>query len=198
MPSPGSVTAELSILADRISECTLCRLCEGRTNAVPGSGSATAEVVFIGEGPGKNEDEQGIPFCGASGRLLDELLASINYSREDIFITNVVKCRPPGNRDPLPDEKDICSSTYLDRQLDLINPKLIVTLGRHAINYFIPDQKISEVHGQPKRYKGRVYLALYHPAVALYNGSMKATLQEDFLTIPKVLRKLEKEQKSNQ
>jgi len=186
---------QLNELADQIRVCTLCRLCEGRTNAVPGTGPSTAEIVFIGEGPGKSEDEQGIPFCGASGKFLDELLASISLTREDVFVTNVVKCRPPANRDPLPDEKQICSTTYLDRQLDLINPKLIVTLGRHALTYFIPDLKISEVHGQPKRYKGRIYLALYHPAVALYNGGMRETLKEDFQNIPKVLRKLEKEQR---
>lgn len=182
----------LSTLADRVRVCTLCRLCESRTNAVPGTGNPHAEVVFIGEGPGKNEDEQGIPFCGASGRLLDELLESINLRRDDVFITNIVKCRPPGNRDPLPDEKLTCAPTYLDKQLELINPKLIVTLGRHALGHFIPDLKISEVHGQPKRYKDRVYLALYHPAVALYNGGMRATLMEDFLNIPRTLNTLSK------
>ena len=139
-----------------------------------------------------NEDEQGIPFCGASGRLLDEMLASINLKRDDVFITNIVKCRPPGNRDPLPDEKLTCASTYLDQQLELINPKLIVTLGRHALSHFIPDLKISEVHGQQKLYKGRAYLALYHPAAALYNGGMKSTLIEDFQNIPRLLHTLTK------
>ncbi|MEI6478454.1 MAG: uracil-DNA glycosylase [bacterium] len=185
-----SSTHKLSDLADQVRTCTLCRLCEGRTNAVPGEGNFSADVVFIGEGPGKNEDEQGIPFCGASGKLLDSLLATINLSRQDVFITNVVKCRPPGNRDPLPDEKQTCATTYLNRQLELINPKLIVTLGRHALGHFIPDLKISQVHGQPKRHHGQVYLALYHPAVALYNGGMRQTLEEDFLIIPKVLRTL--------
>lgn len=184
--------SELQQLATRIRTCTLCRLCESRTNAVPGEGSPHAEVVFVGEGPGKNEDEQGIPFCGASGRLLDELLASITLSRADVFITNIVKCRPPGNRDPLPDEKAICAPTYLDKQIELIKPKLIVTLGRHALSHFIPNLKISEVHGQPKRYNGKVYLALYHPAVALYNGSMRQTLEEDFLNIPRTLASLSK------
>ncbi len=185
-----SVTAELDSLAGQIRTCTLCRLCESRTNAVPGSGSYNADIVFVGEGPGKNEDEQGIPFCGASGRLLDELLASINLSREDVFITNIVKCRPPANRDPLPDEKATCAPTYLDKQISLINPKLIVTLGRHAMSHFIPDLKISEVHGQPKRYRGRVYLALYHPAVALYNGGMRETLKEVFQNIPRTMKAL--------
>lgn len=182
--------AQLNSLAQSISVCTLCPLCEHRTNAVPGSGPHTAEVVFIGEGPGKSEDDQGIPFCGASGRLLDSLLASINLSRTEVFITNIVKCRPPANRDPLPDEKDVCSTSYLDKQIELIAPKLIVTLGRHALTHFIPDLKISEVHGQPKHYKNQLFLGLYHPAVALYNGSMRATLEEDFQIIPKLLRTL--------
>jgi len=185
-----NASLQLNEIATAIKGCQLCRLCEGRTNAVPGTGPVTAEVVFIGEGPGKNEDEQGIPFCGASGKFLDELLESILLSRDDIFITNIVKCRPPANRDPLPDEKQICSETYLDKQLALIKPKLIVTLGRHALNYFIPDIKISEVHGQPKRFKGQVYLGLYHPAVALYNGGMRQTLRDDFIKIPKILEKI--------
>ena len=181
---------QLQSLSDSIRVCSLCRLCENRTNAVPGTGPYSAEIVFIGEGPGKREDETGIPFCGASGRLLDKMLTSIELSRDDVFITNIVKCRPPGNRDPLTDEKEICTTTYLDKQLELIAPKLIVTLGRHALNHFLPDLKISEVHGQPKRHNNRVYLSLYHPAAALYNGSMLATLQEDFQIIPKLLRKL--------
>lgn len=182
--------AALQAIANEVSTCTLCRLCESRTNTVPGSGNPQAEVLFIGEGPGKKEDEQGVPFCGASGRLLDELLNSINLRRDDVFITNVVKCRPPANRDPLPDEKDTCTSTYLSRQLEIIKPKLIVTLGRHALNYFLPELKISEVHGQPKRHRGQVYLALYHPAVALYNGGMRQALFDDFQNIPKTLSKL--------
>ena len=121
-----SVT-ELQTIASSIRDCTLCSLCQGRTNAVPGSGNLTAEIVFIGEGPGKNEDVQGVPFCGASGKLLDQMLSSIGLTRDDVFITNIVKCRPPGNRDPLPTEKSVCATTYLDRQLNLINPKLIVT-----------------------------------------------------------------------
>lgn len=192
----STAARSLDELATEIRVCTLCRLCEGRTKAVPGEGSSHSEIFFIGEGPGKNEDEQGLPFCGASGKLLDELLASINLPRQDVFITSIVKCRPPANRDPLPDEKTICATTYLDKQIAAVQPKLIVTLGRHALNYFIPDLKISEVHGQPKRYKGQVYLALYHPAVALYNGSMRQTLTEDFLIIPKILEKIRREQQN--
>jgi uracil-DNA glycosylase family 4 len=184
------VSVALEDIAATIRTCTSCRLCEHRTNAVPGTGNPHADVVFIGEGPGKNEDEQGIPFCGASGKFLDTLLASINLSRADVFITNIVKCRPPNNRDPLPDEKDICTSLYLSKQLDLIKPKIIITLGRHALNYFIPNVKISQVHGQPKRLKGQVFLPLYHPAVALYSASTRSTLEEDFLIIPKLIEKI--------
>jgi DNA polymerase len=183
----------LESIANDVHGCTQCQLCRGRTNTVPGTGSSTAEIVFIGEAPGKKEDENGVPFCGASGNLLDSLLATINLKRENIFITNIVKCRPPENRDPLPEEKATCASLYLDQQLAVIKPKLIVTLGRHALNYFIPNQKISEVHGKPKRYKGQVYLALYHPAVALYNGSMRQTLTQDFQIIPSLLNKITNE-----
>jgi uracil-DNA glycosylase family 4 len=189
------VPASLSELAHSISSCTLCRLCEGRTHTVPGIGHPHAQIVFIGEAPGKKEDEQGIPFCGASGKFLDELLATIDLNREDIFITNIVKCRPPANRDPLPDEKEICSRTHLDKQIELINPKLIVTLGRHALWHFIPDLKISEVHGKPQEHNNQVYLALYHPAVALYNGGMRKTLIEDFQNIPKTLTALKAQTK---
>lgn len=180
----------LESIASEVHGCTRCSLCHGRTNAVPGTGNPHAEIVFIGEGPGKKEDELGVPFCGASGNLLDSLLGTINLKRKDIFITNIVKCRPPGNRDPLPEEKEVCATTYLDRQLAIIKPKLIVTLGRHALNYFLPDLKISEVHGKPKRLRGQVYLALYHPAVALYNGSMRETLTQDFQIIPRLLNKI--------
>jgi DNA polymerase len=180
----------LEDIASSIRTCTACGLCLGRTNAVPGTGNPNADIVFIGEGPGKNEDEQGIPFCGASGKFLDSLLATINLNRSDIFITNIVKCRPPNNRDPLPDEKDICTDLYLSKQLDIINPKLIITLGRHALNYFIPNVKISQVHGQPKRHNGRVFLPLYHPAVALYNASTRETLEQDFLLIPPLVEKI--------
>jgi uracil-DNA glycosylase len=192
-----NVAVALEEIASSTRTCTACGLCAGRTNAVPGSGNPNAEIVFIGEGPGKNEDEQGIPFCGASGKMLDKLLATIQLDRSDIFITNIVKCRPPENRDPLPQEKDVCTELYLDKQLALIKPKLIVTLGRHALNHFIPNVKISEVHGQPKRYKERLYLPLYHPAGALYNSSTRSTLEEDFLLIPKLIEKISLSQAQN-
>ena len=180
----------LEDIAHSVRACTACGLCEGRTQAVPGAGNPNADIVFIGEGPGKNEDEQGIPFCGSSGKYLDSLLASINLDRADVFITNIVKCRPPQNRDPLSSEKDTCTDLYLNKQLDSIKPKIIVTLGRHALNYFIPNQKISEVHGQPQTINGRVYLPLYHPAVALYNASNRTILEEDFHIIPKLVENI--------
>ncbi|MBP7057085.1 uracil-DNA glycosylase [Candidatus Gracilibacteria bacterium] len=182
-------------LAEQIRTCKQCRLCEGRIHAVPGSGSDQTKLVFVGEAPGKNEDEQGEPFIGASGKFLDKMLASINLSRSDIFITNIVKCRPPKNRDPLPDEISNCGDRYLKNQLQLLKPLVIVTLGRHSMNYFLPNQKISEAHGQVIRAEGidgqsQVYFPLYHPAAALYNGSLQSTLMADFQKIPQLLEQL--------
>jgi DNA polymerase len=157
---------------------------------VMGDGNPAADIVFIGEAPGKHEDEQGIPFVGAAGRFLNEMLASINLKREDIYITNIVKYRPPDNRDPSPEEK-AAFLPYLMQQIAVIQPKLIVTLGRHSMEAMLPGLKISQVHGQPKRYKGQVYLPLFHPAAALYNGGLRSTLQEDFARIPAILEKLE-------
>lgn len=174
-------------------DCPLCRLSESRINVVPGSGNPKAEILFIGEGPGKNEDLQALPFVGASGKFLEEMLGLIDLKRSDIFITNVVKCRPPNNRDPLPDEIKICSSNYLVKQILDINPKLIITLGRHSMNFFFPDKKISEVHGKKllaKKQNGKMqaFLPLYHPAAALYNGSMREVLKQDFAKIPLILK----------
>jgi uracil-DNA glycosylase family 4 len=164
------------------------------TQLVFGEGNPSAKVVFIGEAPGKSEDLEGKPFVGASGKLLTEMLESINLSREDVYITNIVKYRPPNNRDPLPNEKQ-AFLPYLQAQLAVIEPDLVVTLGRHSLNCFLPELSISQVHGQPKRYKGRVYLPLFHPAAALYNGSMRQTLMEDFERIPTIIKtiKLDKE-----
>jgi len=154
--------------------------------------------VFIGEAPGASEDKQGVPFVGASGKFLDEMLADIGLFRADVFITNVVKCRPPENRDPMPEEVRICTEAYLWRQLEVLKPKVLVTLGRHAMYRFLPlTKKISDVHGLPTHitnpYIGDTYtlLPLYHPAAALYNGSMRATLKEDFQNIQKVLTELD-------
>jgi len=163
---------------------------EGATQLVFGDGNPDAEIVFIGEAPGKNEDLQGKPFIGAAGKFLDEMLAMIGFSRDTIYITNIVKYRPPNNRDPLPDEK-AAFLPYLESQLEVMQPKLVVTLGRHSLNCFLPDLSISQVHGQPKRYKGRVFLPLFHPAAALYNGGMRQTLIDDFALIPLILQKLQ-------
>lgn len=168
-------------------------LAETATNLVMGDGNFDTDIVFIGEAPGKNEDEQGLPFVGAAGKFLNEMLASIGMERSDVYITNIVKYRPPNNRDPLPDEKK-AFWPYLVQQLDVVAPKIIVTLGRHSMEYFLPDMKISQIHGQPKRItfgKNKVViLPLYHPAAALYNGGMRQTLQEDFNKIPKILEKI--------
>ncbi len=159
------------------------------TQLVFGDGHPSAEIVFIGEAPGKNEDEQGKPFVGAAGKFLSEMLAMIGLERSQIYITNIVKYRPPNNRDPEPAEKAEWLP-YLQEQLDIIEPKLIVTLGRHSMDVLLPGLKISQVHGQPKRYQGRVYLPLFHPAAALYNGGMRQTLIDDFALIPIILKKL--------
>ena len=174
-----------------------CRLKKTATRAVFGHGSAEADIVFIGEAPGKKEDETGIPFVGSAGKFLDEMLSAIKLKREDIYITNIVKYRPPNNRDPLPEEKSACRDWLLD-ELKLIEPKLIIFLGRHAISNFFPDEKIRAVHGKllikvfediPTKH----FLPLYHPAAALYNGSMRETLMTDFKKIPKILNKIAKD-----
>ncbi len=165
-------------------------LAEGATQLVFGVGNPDADIVFIGEAPGKNEDLQGEPFVGAAGRFLNEMLEMIGLERKDIYITNIVKYRPPNNRDPHPDEKQ-AFIPYLESQLDVIQPKLVVTLGRHSLNCFLPDLQISRCHGQPKRYQGRVYLPLFHPAAALYNGDMRQTLVDDFASIPAIIEKIQ-------
>jgi DNA polymerase len=157
------------------------------TQLVFADGNPEADIVFIGEAPGKKEDEQGIPFVGAAGKFLSEMLGLINLKREDIYITNIVKYRPPNNRDPLPAEKEAWLPILVE-QLEIIHPKMIVTLGRHSMDVLLPGLKISQVHGQPMRYRDHVYLPLFHPAAALYNGGMRQTLINDFLTIPNILK----------
>ena len=181
------------IKADIIQQNICPDLAKQATNLVMSRGNPDAEIVFIGEAPGKNEDLQGEPFVGAAGKFLDEMLAGIGVAPDDIYITNIVKYRPPGNRDPLPDEKK-AFWPFLVRELRVIGPKLLVTLGRHSMEYFLPGRRITEIHGQPKRISfgdGKlVILPLYHPAAALYNGSLKQTLVEDFAAIPSILMKL--------
>jgi DNA polymerase len=182
--------AKLEEIHNRILSCNKCGLCKGRKQAVPGNGNPNSDILFIGEAPGAKEDEQGVPFVGAAGKFLGEMLATIGMKKEDVFITNIVKCRPPKNRDPEKKEKDICSP-YLQEQVEAMDAKLIVTLGRHSMNYFLPTCKISQDHGKLKRKDGKFYLPLYHPAAALYNGSLRETLIEDFSLIPKILKKIE-------
>jgi len=186
----------LATIAKKISLCQKCPLAQGRINTVPGKGNPSAEIVFIGEAPGKNEDEQGLPFVGAAGRILNEMLAHINLQRDDVFITNIVKCRPPENRDPELIEKNTCYD-FLKAQLDAIKPALVITLGRHSMEYFLPDQKISEIHGQPKLKiwpdgSRQIIFASYHPAAALYNPRTKSILLEDFYKLPYLIKKIRK------
>jgi uracil-DNA glycosylase family 4 len=178
---------ELVEVGKEVAVCTKCELHYSRKNAVPGEGPPGAEIVFIGEGPGFHENEQGRPFVGAAGKFLEELLASIGMEREQVFITNVVKCRPPGNRDPRPEEVETCTSNYLDRQLQAINPKVIVTLGRYSMGLFLPNAKISDVHGQTMRVKGRLIVPMYHPAAALHQGSLRPVIERDFSNLPELI-----------
>jgi uracil-DNA glycosylase len=194
--------ARLDIIKEQILKDKVCpELAEQATQLVFGDGNPDSEVVFIGEAPGKNEDLQGKPFVGAAGKFLDEMLEMVDLKREDIYITNIVKYRPPNNRDPLPEEKK-AFLPYLQSQLEVISPKVVVTLGRHSTNCFLPDLQISKAHGQPKRAKLAlkqdskdvlevVILPLFHPAAALYNGSMRQTLIDDFASIPIIIKKLQ-------
>lgn len=185
---------KLSQLNQEMTSCKKCVLRKTCKQVVAGEGNAEAEIMFIGEGPGKKEDEQGRPFVGAAGKFLDEMLKSINLERKDIYIANVVKCRPENNRDPLPEEVQTCWF-WLEQQIKIIQPKLIVTLGRHSMGRFIENQKILQVHGEVFHRKIEnlgelVFCTLYHPAVALYNGRMRETLLKDFGKIPRILEKL--------
>ena len=183
--------SDLEALHDQIRDCTGCKLHSARTNAVPGEGSGQARIMFIGEGPGFHEDKQGRPFVGAAGQFLEELLSSIDLKREKVFITNVVKCRPPANRDPEPDEIEACRK-YLDRQIELLQPKMVVTLGRFSMARFFPGAKISQIHGQPKKMDGVIYYPMYHPAAALHQPSLRRTVQEDMKRIPELLVDIER------
>ncbi len=181
----------LKEVAAEVSVCTKCDLCKGRTKAVPGEGNPQASILFIGEGPGFNEDRQGRPFVGPAGQFLEELLASINLKRSDVFITNVVKCRPPNNRDPEPDEIAACND-YLDRQIAAINPGVIVTLGRHSMAKFFGSEKVSVIHGHARKIDGRVCIAMYHPAAGLHQASLKDTIRADFKKIPLIIAEAER------
>ena len=176
----------LEEIAQLVSRCDQCELHRGRTNAVPGEGAPDAEVMFIGEGPGVQEDRQGRPFVGPAGQFLEELLASIGLTRRQVYIANMVKCRPPQNRDPLPAEIGACS-VYLNRQIELIDPALIVTLGRFSLARFFPGESISRARGRVREKDGRRIYPIMHPAAALYRQEMRGSIMEDFRRIPEIL-----------
>lgn len=180
--------SELEELYRRIASCPDCDLCRTRTCAVPGEGPPDAEIMFVGEAPGFYEDQQARPFVGPAGRFLDELIASIGLRRDQVYITNVIKCRPPENRDPLPTEIEACRK-YLRRQIELIKPRLIVTLGRYSLAWFFPRDSIGKVHGQVRVRDGTYFLHMYHPAAALHAGNMRRVIEEDFRKIPAALEK---------
>jgi uracil-DNA glycosylase len=178
----------LESIGVEVRACRLCKLCQTRTIGVPGEGSANAEIMFIGEGPGFHEDQQGRPFVGAAGQLLTEMLRVIGLRREEVFITNVVRCRPPGNRDPLPDELAACD-TYTQRQIAVLDPKLIVTLGRYSMARFIGAGPMRDLHGQTREWNGITCLAMYHPAAILRTPTpaMRRIYEDDFRKIPALL-----------
>ena len=181
-----SSSKELELVAAEVANCTDCKLHQGRKLAVPGEGPQDAELMFIGEGPGFHENEQGRPFVGAAGNFLEELLGAIGLSREEVFITNIVKCRPPGNRDPQAEEIEACGG-YLERQISSLNPKVIVTLGRFSMARFFPNTRISNIHGQAKQIGNRLVVPMYHPAAALHQPSLRKTIHADFAKLPELI-----------
>jgi uracil-DNA glycosylase family 4 len=182
---------ELAQIAKEVAGCKACSLGFSRKNAVPGEGPADASLLFIGEGPGFHENEQGRPFVGAAGKFLEELLGSIQLSREQVFICNVIKCRPPGNRDPQPDEIEACKA-FLDRQIAAIQPKVIITLGRFSMARYFGTSKISSVHGQAKTVDGRLVVAMFHPAAALHQPALKQSIEDDFRKLPALIEQARK------
>lgn len=186
----GTRVSELTDLYQQIKTCQKCILSQGRTNPVPGEGPESADIMLIGEGPGFHEDRQGRPFVGASGQYLEELLEKIGFRRQEVYIANVVKCRPPGNRDPKPEEIEACRP-YLDKQIELVRPRLIVTLGRFSMQRYFPGASISRIHGQPKRVGSIIYYPMFHPAAALHQPRWRPMVEEDILKIPGLLAKLD-------
>lgn len=180
----------LEIIADQVRKCTLCKLCEKRTNAVPGEGSRSAKILFIGEAPGRNEDEQGRPFVGTAGKLLTEALQEAGLAREDVFITNVVKCRPPDNRVPTDQERASCRP-YLEQQIKLINPKVICILGRTAYEALLKGGSITSNRGKLIQYENRFYFLTVHPAAVIYNPQLKPVFKKDIVNLVDALKKLE-------
>lgn len=175
----------------QIASCQDCELAKHRNKVVPGEGPEDADLLFIGEAPGWNEDQQGRPFVGAAGGFLDQLLASIGLRREQVYIANVIKCRPPQNRDPFPDEIQACSK-WLDHQVEIIQPRVIVTLGRYSLAKYFPGESIGKIHGKPRKQNDIIYYPMYHPAAALHQGSLRKIIQEDMLRIPQILTQWER------
>ena len=176
----------LSELYEEIALCQQCEIAKFRTKVVPGEGAEDADILFIGEAPGWHEDQQGRPFVGPAGKFLDELLVSIDLRREQVYIANVIKCRPTGNRDPLPIEIRNCRN-WLDRQIEIIRPKMIVTLGRYSMAMFFPGKSISKIHGTAQKRDNVIYYAMYHPAAALHQQNLRQTIEADMLKIPSLL-----------
>lgn len=181
--------ARLAQIAREVAQCTACALSRTRHKTVPGDGLPTAEILFIGEAPGYHEDQQGKPFVGQAGQFLEELLRSIDLERSSVFIANVVKCRPPNNRDPQPDEIAACDH-FLQRQIAAIRPKVVVTLGRFSMGKFFPGESISRIHGQARTRDGILYVPMYHPAAALHQPALRRTIEEDFRKLPELLATL--------
>jgi uracil-DNA glycosylase len=181
----------LAEVAREVAVCQKCELYHSRKKAVPGEGPARCEIMFIGEGPGFYENEQGRPFVGAAGKFLDELLAQAGLKREEVWITNIVKCRPPGNRDPLPEEISACNG-YLERQIQAVDPSIIITLGRHSMGKYMPGAKITAVHGQMRKVGDRYVIAMFHPAAALHQASLKPSVLADFAKLPQLLEQARK------
>ena len=188
--------AVLKQIAEQTAVCTRCKLHHSRKNAVPGAGNPHSEIMFIGEGPGFHENEQGLPFVGPAGQFLDELLEETDLKREDVFITNVVKCRPPGNRDPQPEELEACKP-YLERQIAAINPDVIVTLGRFSMGHFINNGKISSIHGRSFWSNGRMIIPMYHPAAALHQPSLRQVVVDDFKKLPDMVSEAQETRRNN-
>jgi uracil-DNA glycosylase family 4 len=180
----------LTELYEEIASCQRCILSESRKNAVPGEGPEDADIVFIGEGPGFHEDQQARPFVGAAGQFLEELLEGIGLRRESVYICNVIKCRPPGNRDPLPEEIEACKP-FLERQIELISPRMIVTLGRFSMERYFPGAKISQIHGQARKIQGIIYCPMYHPAAALHQPRWRQLVKDDMAKIPQLLEQVD-------
>lgn len=176
----------LAQLCEEIIACRDCELAKYRTKVVPGEGAEDVDLLFIGEAPGWHEDQQGCPFVGPAGQFLDQLLASIGLRREEVYITNVIKCRPPQNREPLPAEIQSCRK-WLDRQIEIIQPKMIITLGRYSLARYFPNESIGKIHGKPRKLEGVIYYPMYHPAAALHQGSLRRTIETDMLRIPQIL-----------